>query len=88
MKKFILSILIFYFFLPFLLQANEFQVKIIKDAQDLPEKFCTIWEKGDYLVSDGKHLILLGSTPRPLKNILNFPASNAMGSIISFAPAG
>ena len=89
MKSSILSILSLFLFIPFFLQASEFQVKIIKDADDLPEKFCTIWEKGDYLVSDGQYLVLLGGVPRPLRShLLNFPDSNAMGSILGFAPAG
>ncbi len=75
--------------IPFLLHASEFQVKIIKDAEDMPEKFCTIWNKGDYLISDGKYLVLVGGKPRPLRShLLNFPSSNAMGSILGFAPAG
>lgn len=89
MKSSILSILSLFLFIPFLLQASEFQVKIIKDADDLPKNFCTIWEKGDYLISDGQYFALLGGVPRPLRShLLNFPDSNAMGSILSFAPAG
>lgn len=73
----------------FILHASEFEVKILKDTHDLPEKFCTIGKKGDYSISDGKYLVLLGGTPRPLDYpLLNIPRSNAMGSIIGFAPAG
>ncbi len=87
--KTLLAILtIFLLFIPFLLQAAEVQVRVIKDANDLPEKFCRIWEKGDLLISDGKHLAVIGGVNRPLHDILNFPASNAMGSILSFVPAG
>lgn len=81
------SLFALFLLLPFFLQATEFQVKIINTAEDLPENFCPIWKKGDYIVSDGKYLVLIGGVARPLKDILNFPASNAMGSIISFAPA-
>jgi len=82
-----MALILFLFFVPLLLQA-EFEVKVIKSAEDLPEPFCGIWQKGDYFISDGIHLILVGGTPRPLKNILNQPAANAMGSILSFIPAG
>lgn len=88
MKKLIIFTLLIFSLLPFFLQAKEFQIKIIKTAEDLPENFCTIWEKGDYLISDGKYLALLGGTARSLKDILNFPSSNALGSIISFVVAG
>ena len=88
MKKLIILTIILFLHLSFFLQATEFQVKIINTAEDLPENFCTIWEKGDYLVSDGEYLVLLGGSARPLKDILNFPSSNAMGSIISFTVAG
>lgn len=80
--------LLLFLLFPFLVQAEDLQLKIISTAEDLPENFCTIWKKGDYLVSDGEYLVLLGGSARPIKDILNFPASNARGSIISFAPAG
>lgn len=83
------TFLMFFFFLPFLLQASEFQVKVIKQAYDLPEKFCRLWEKGDFLVSDGKNLVLIGGTARALKSFSSsVPTANARGSIISFVPAG
>ncbi|MFB0517974.1 MAG: CehA/McbA family metallohydrolase [Acidobacteriota bacterium] len=87
-KPFLPILTIFLLFIPFLLQAAEVQVKVINDANDLPEKFCRIWAKGDLLISDGKHLAVIGGVNRPLHDILNFPASNAMGSILSFVPAG
>lgn len=79
---FLLTLLI-----PFFLQA-EVSVKIIKSTEDLPEIFCGNWKIGDYLVSDGKYLILIGGVPRPQKTISNYPAPNALGSILSFVPAG
>ena len=89
MKKTIPLVLLSLSIFAFLLHASEFEVKILKDAHDLPEKFCTIGKKGDYSISDGKYLVLLGGTPRPLDYpLLNIPRSNAMGSIIGFAPAG
>ncbi|HEB36327.1 MAG TPA: hypothetical protein ENI18_10875 [Candidatus Aminicenantes bacterium] len=81
-------ITVFSLLIPFLLQAAEFQVKVIKSKDDLPEKFCSHWEKGDFLIFDGKNLTLIGGVKRPLKNSSNYPGFNAMGSIISFVPAG
>ena len=71
------------------LHGSDFQIKTIKNADDLPEEFCTIWKPGDILISDGRYLVLLGGVPRPLDSwLLNYPNSNAMGSIIGFAPVG
>jgi len=71
------------------LLGSNFQIKIVKNAVDLPEEFCIIWKPGDILLSDGRYLVLLGGVPRPLDSwLLSYPDSNAMGSIIGFAPAG
>ncbi len=78
----------FALFIPFLLQAAEFQVKVIKSEDDLPEKFCSHWAKGDFLIFNGKNLTIIGGTKRRLKDITNYPTGDAMGSIISFVPAG
>jgi hypothetical protein len=83
-----IMIMVFSLLIPFLLQAAEFQVKVIKSEDDLPEKFCSHWEKGDFLIFDGKNLTLIGGAKRRLKNLSNYPGVNAMGSIISFVPAG
>lgn len=89
MKSFIkTSLLLFALFHPLFLQGTEFEVKVIKGEEDLPEKFCTQWKAGDILISDGKILALIGGTERRLKTILNYPGASAMGSIISFVPAG
>jgi len=71
-----------------LLKGQEFEVKVLNSASDLPESFCTLGKKGDYLITDGKYLILIGGTERTLQTILNYPAADAKGSIIGFAPAG
>jgi hypothetical protein len=86
LKKIMLTFL--FMLIPFLLQAAEFQVKVIKSEADLPEKFCSHWAKGDFLIFDGKNLTLIGGATRPLKNFSNYPGFNAMGSIIGFAPSG
>ena len=73
---------------PYLVQGQQFQVKILTSESDLPENFCTLWEKGDYLVTDGKYLVLIGGGHRSLQSLLNYPAADAKGSIIGFTPAG
>lgn len=88
LKKISLFLLIL--FIPLFLQA-EVLVKTIKSAEDLPEAFCTNWKIGDFLISDRKYFILIGGIPRPQKTLTNYPAphaANAMGSILSFVPAG
>jgi len=71
-----------------LLKGQEFEVKVLNSAKDLPENFCTLGKKGDYFITDGKYLILIGGTERTLQTILNYPAADAKGSLIGFAPAG
>ena len=89
MKRLNKTFLMFFFFLPFVLLASEFQVKVIEKEDDLPEKFCSVGEKDDFLISDGKNLVLIGGTARFLKFPPSLvPTANAMGSIISFVPAG
>lgn len=85
-KKIVLLSL--FFFIPFLLGAAEIQVKVIKSAEDLPEQFCSLWQKGDYLLSDGKTLVIISASSRSVKTILNYPSPDVLGSIISFVPAG
>lgn len=89
MKTFFKAIFIAFFLLvPLFLQGTEFQVKVIKTVDDLPEKFCSNWKSGDILVSDGKILALIGGSKRTWNTLTNYPTANAMGSIISFVPAG
>jgi hypothetical protein len=85
-KKIIITV--FSLLIPFLIQAAEFQVKVIKSGDDLPEKFCSHWKKGDFLISDGKNLTLIGGAKRRLKTQTNYPQADTIGSIISFVPAG
>jgi len=74
--------------IPLFLSGEEFEVRSIKNSGDLPEKICKQWQRGDFLISDGKYLALIGGKARPLKPILNNPRANARGSILSFVPAG
>ena len=71
------------------LQAFDVQVKKITGENDLPENICSKWQKGDYLISDGKTLTIIGASSRHLGlSNGNYATDNAMGSIISFVPAG
>lgn len=91
MKKFILSflsVLSVMMIMGSFLLGKELTIQKITEKGDLPESFCTSVEDGDYLVSDGKYLILIGGSSRTLQSILNYPAADAMGSIIGFVPAG
>jgi hypothetical protein len=72
---------------PFLLSAEEFQVTVIEKESDLPEKFCPIWAKGDYLITDGKFLILIGGDSRRLYSNNNYYMADALGTLISMVPA-
>ena len=74
--------------LPLSIQSAEFQVTVIEDESDLPEKFCSIWEKGDYLITDGEYLILIGGTSRRLYSNNYYTIADARGSLISMVPAG
>jgi len=64
------------------------EVKVLNSLQDLPEKFSSSALKGDILISGGKALALLGGSSRLLHNNINYPTSNALGSLIGFGPAG
>jgi len=70
------------------LLAADVQVKVLQAESDLPEKFTSLWKPGDLLVTDGVTLMLIGGTARPLRNSMNYPAPNALGSILGFVPAG
>ncbi len=71
------------------LRAADIQVKKITSENDLPENICSKWQKGDYLISEGKTLTIFGASSRHLGlSNGNYLTDNAMGSIISFVPAG
>ncbi|MEA2004917.1 MAG: CehA/McbA family metallohydrolase [Acidobacteriota bacterium] len=88
MKAFakVISVLLCLF--PILLQGAEFQVKVIQNADDMPEKICSYWKKGDFLLCDGETAVLLGASPRYLQSILNYPAGTGIGCVLSFVPSG
>jgi hypothetical protein len=73
---------------PLLLMGAEFEVKVIKNAADLPETFNTLWKEGDVLVSDGKNLVLFGGTERVLRSYYQYPIEHTLGSVLGYAPKG
>jgi len=88
MKAFRKSLAVSLLLIPVLLLGSEFQMKIIQSEDDLPEKFCSIWKAGDFLLSDGENLAIIGGVKRYIKSSTNYPAADALGSIIGFAPMG
>jgi hypothetical protein len=88
MKKFFIVCLSGMLILGSYLRGEELIVQKMTDKTDLPESICLEFVEGDYLVSDGKFLALIGGSSRTLQSILNYPAADAMGAIIGFVPAG
>jgi hypothetical protein len=86
LKRNLLGILVLC--VPILLQAAEFEVKVIKSAADLPEQFNTLWKEGDVLVSDGKNLVLFGGTERVLRSYYQYPIEHTLGSVLGYVPKG
>jgi len=86
LKRNLLRILILC--VPLLLQGAEFEVKVIKNAADLPEPFNTLWKEGDVLVSDGKNLILFGGSDRILRSYYQYPIEHTLGSVLGCVPKG
>ena len=80
--------LLLFLFSPFALLASEFQIKVINSAADLPEIFSSEWKPGDYLISDGKNMVLMGGTDRVLKSYYQYPIEHTLGSVLGFVPAG
>jgi len=86
--KIITLVLVAFAVLPFPRAAAGAEVRTVAKAEDLPEKFTAAWVKGDILVSLDGTLALVGGTPRPMRNPMNYPAGNAMGSLLALVPAG
>ena len=72
----------------FYLPGAEFEVKVIQSPSDLPPGFSTLAQKGDYLVGDGRFVVLLGASPRLVVTSGNYPHGQAMGSILGLGPSG
>lgn len=63
-------------------------LEIVKNPQDLPGKLSSLARNGDYLIKDGKYLLLLGVEPRDFPAIKYYPCPPATGAILTLAPAG
>jgi hypothetical protein len=70
------------------LRGTEFEVKVVQSPADLPPGFSTLAQKGDYLLSDGKYVVLLGASPRLVVTSMNYPHGQAMGSVLGLGPTG
>lgn len=64
------------------------QWKTLESADDLPEAFCSTWEKGDHLITFGRHTAIFGGISRPMYNVLNYPIGDGKGCLISLALSG
>lgn len=82
------TFLILILLIPAFLLGAEFQMKVIQNEDDLPEKFCSIWKSGDYLIHNGNSLALIGGVKRYLLSSSNYPMADALGCLISLVPAG
>ena len=87
MRAFKISLGVLFLLVP-ILCSSELKVTVLKNSEILPENFCNIWEKGDYLVSDGIFHAIIGGVSRPLYSSLNVPVGDARGCLISFVPGG
>ena len=86
LKRILVGILVLC--IPILLQATEFEVKVIKKAADLPEQFNTLWKEGDVLISDDKNLVLFGGTDRVLRSYYQHSIEHTLGSVLGYVPKG
>jgi hypothetical protein len=82
------AVIFIVFLCPVALPGSQFQLQVIEDETDLPEPFCDSWEKGDFLVSFGNHLALLGGTSRRYYSVLNYPMGDMAGCIVAVVPSG
>jgi len=90
MKKIGLAMTIIYFILAlFSLPANAFQTQVIQAAEDVPGNMSSLWAKGDLLLFFGEYLAVIGNSSRRLDSSrIHYPTADALGSLISLAPAG
>ncbi|MGB9004946.1 MAG: CehA/McbA family metallohydrolase [Candidatus Aminicenantales bacterium] len=69
---------------------GQVTLKKAQSPEDVPEAFRALWQKGDWIVSDGAFLALIGGPGRKpeMKFASVSPSPTAPGSILSFIPAG
>ena len=69
--------------------SAEFTFKTVQGSDDLPPGFSTLARQGDFLLDDGRWLVLFGTSPRTLVVTTgNYPYGQAMGSILGLGPSG
>jgi hypothetical protein len=68
-------------------QGPAVDVTVIQGPQDVPDGFCSLARKGDFLVFDGRNYALLGATPRRIITSVNYPYGQGLGSLLGFVPA-
>jgi hypothetical protein len=66
----------------------EFEVKAIQGPADLPSGSTTLAQKGDYLLDDGRFLVLLGASPRLVVTSSHYPHGQAMAALLGFGLKG
>jgi hypothetical protein len=83
-----ITLLIFSLFLfVSVLVALDNEVKVIQGEDDLPDGFRSIGKPGDYLITDGTIMALIGGSDRMIRtHSLNYPLTSARGLIIGFMP--
>jgi len=70
-----------------LLPASDYQIQIIENEESLPHGFRSIGQKGDYLLSDGTVMALVGGSERLVrKHSYYYPLTNALGTILGIQP--
>lgn len=67
--------------------VSAVEIKKIENPQQLSERFSSLARAGDYLISNGKYLILVAVEPRDFTAIRYYPAPEATGAILAFSPA-
>jgi len=70
------------------LAGADVEIKVVQSPSDLPSGFSSLAQKGDYLIGDGKFIVLLGASPRLVETSSNYPHGQAMGSILGFGLTG
>jgi hypothetical protein len=67
--------------------TGQVTIKNVAREADLPEVFAPGWKAGDFVLTAGRFLVLIGGSPRPRLSTLNSPVTDGKGGILSFVPA-
>ena len=68
--------------------TGQVEIKNVAREADIPEAFAPGWKTGDFVLTAGRYLVLVGGSPRPKLSMLNSPVTDGKGDILSFVPAG